>query len=87
MGWIIVGIVCIVLGCIILFSNKENSDIPGLFIIFLSSMILSIGIISVTNKNESSTPIERNNFIEKVIILDNNKDTVSITYIYKKDSI
>lgn len=52
MAWIIVGIVCIALGCIVLFSDKDNSNIPG-----------------------------------QVVTLDSNKDTISITYIYKTDSI
>lgn len=87
MVWTIVGIICFIFGCIVLFSDKDNSDLPGLVIIFISSMIACNGIASMINKNKSPIPNGKNDCIEQVITLDSNKDTVSITYIYKKDSI
>lgn len=87
MVWTIVGIICFIFGCIVLFSDKDNSDVPGLIIIFLSSMIACNGIASMINKNKSPIPNEKNDYIKQVVTLDNNKDTISITYIYKIDSI
>lgn len=87
MVWTIVGIICFIFGCIVLFSDKDNSDVPGLVIIFISSMIACNGIASMIIKNKSPIPNEKNNYIEQVVTLDNNKDTISITYIYKTDSI
>ena len=78
MVWTIVGIICFIFGCIVLFSDKDNSDIPGLVIIFISSMIACTGIVSMINKNKSPIPNEKNDYIEKVVTLDNNKDTIIV---------
>lgn len=87
MVWTIVGIICFIFGCIVLFSNKDNSDVPGLVIIFISSIIACNGIVSMINKNKSPILNEKNDYIEKVVTLDSNKDTISITYIYKNEDI
>lgn len=87
MVWTIVGIICFIFGCIVFFSDTDNSDVPALLLIFISSMIACNGIVSMINKNKSPIPNEKNDYIEKVVTLDNNKDTISITYIYKNEDI
>lgn len=96
MVWFIIGFVLIMIGIAAL----SEGEAAGFIMAFIGVILVAVNIDDESTKeNENQkektedvitiddNQTKENKFVEKVITLDNNKDTVSIIYIYKKDSI
>lgn len=93
----IIGIILFILGIVLmllgLFSDSAKMFIIGGLSICSGVILMVMGSavkpLEETSKSKADITIKSNtgNYIEKRVVLDQNQDTVSITYIYKNENI
>lgn len=84
MFWIVLGCIFVIIGIVIIIVGNDREDaLLGVIEILIGIALILLNADSLEEPSHQAN--YNDNYIEKVVILDD-KDTVSVTYIYKVDS-